>query len=197
MTGGQQIALCAVLILTLAIAGFVLRNAKPPVTVIPGEALPERLPSTPAPTAEASLFAVHIVGCVHHPGVIWLPAGSLVLDAVEAAGGFTQEADQEAINLAYALTGHVQLRVPSLQEEDKTWLRQTGSTAGGEAEQRLNINTAGASQLMTLPGIGAVLAANIVSYREENGRFSSIEELMNVPGIKQAKFDALKDSVTV
>jgi competence protein ComEA len=136
-----------------------------------------------------------------------LPPGSRIGDAIEAAGGWTSEANTAVVNLAQPLVDGMQIYVPSLAEvseaavpvvSDPAPLTRSGEvidmTAGGGL---VNINTAGLEELDSLPGIGPSTAQKILDYREEYGRFNTIEELMNVSGIGEAKFGSVKELITV
>ena len=125
------------------------------------------------------LVYIHVCGLVSTPGVYGLPAGSRVYEAIEAAGGFSEAAVPDYLNLAQVL-------------EDG----RTGSGEGG-SKARVNLNTASREELMTLRGIGASRADDIIHYRQEFGGFKSIEDIMNVSGIKDAAFEKIKDSITV
>lgn len=135
---------------------------------------------------------VHVCGAVVNPGVYELPTGSRVYEAVQAAGGFTEEADVNYVNQALALTDAVQLVIPTV-EEAEAWQTQDGQADDG----KININTASESQLCDIPGIGAVRAAAIAAYRQEHGAFETIEDIMKVSGIKQGTYDKIKDSIKV
>ena len=153
-----------------------------------GEAVRLIPPPTPAP------LRVHISGAVNHPGVYSLPQGSIVQQAIEAAGGSLAEADLERINLAESLEDGQQIHVPS-QTQAPTDPRTTSPsppTAG-----LVNINTATAPELELLPGIGPSLAQGIVAYREAHGLFREIEDLLDVPGIGPAKLEQIRGLVTV
>ena len=126
------------------------------------------------------------------PGVVRLPQKSRAFDAVEAAGGLLEEADSDSINLARILTDGEKLYIP-----DRT---QGGSMPEGtqeEADVLIDLNTAGVSRLCELPGIGKAKAEQIVAYREEYGAFQTIEDVMKVPGIKEAAFRKIKDRIVV
>lgn len=137
-------------------------------------------------------ICVHVCGAVVNPGVYELPTGSRVYEAVQAAGGFTEEADENYVNQALALTDAVQLVIPTV-EEAEAWQTQDGQADDG----KININTASESQLCDIPGIGAVRAAAIATYRQEHGAFETIEDIMKVSGIKQGTYDKIKDSIKV
>jgi len=123
-----------------------------------------------------------VIGEVESPGIYTIDGCSLsIRDAIDAVGGFADGADRDALNLGAPLSNGDIIRVPRL----------------GDLPQRVNINTADVWLLDALPGIGPALAENIIQYREANGPFDSIEELMRVPGIGQAKYDGLKDLITV
>ena len=156
---------------------------------------------------------IHVCGAVVNPGVYELPAESRVYEAVQAAGGFTEDADVDYVNQALALTDAVQLVIPTV-EEAEAWRTQDGhadmqaAIRGGAVEVtesqevsaddgKININTASESQLCDIPGIGAVRAAAIAAYRQEHGVFETIEDIMKVSGIKQGTYDKIKDSIKV
>ena len=145
---------------------------------------------------------VHICGCVKDAGLYTLPAGTRAGDAVEAAGGFTKKADKSAVNLASVLEDGMQLYIPSLDESADTEAQRAQSKTGSDGKKEVsaglvNINEATAQELTSLSGIGLARAENIVSYREENGPFSSIEDIKNVSGIGDGIFEKIKDSITV
>ena len=177
----------------------------------PGAGLAPTDPLTPGGGnggAGAGNVVVHVAGAVATPGVVTLPAGSRVADAVAAAGGDLAEADTGLINLARVLADGEQVRVPFQGEEvpaDQAVGTSSGSGAGsgtggaggGGAGGLVNVNTADASTLETLPGIGPALAQRIVEHREQNGPFASVEDLTDVPGIGPAKLEALREAATV
>ncbi|MBO5077241.1 MAG: helix-hairpin-helix domain-containing protein [Clostridia bacterium] len=148
-------------------------------------------------------LVIHITGAVRREGVYWLEQGFIVQDAVEAAGGLLSGADTKSINLAMRLNDGMHIHIPYEYDEDKNWLPDSGhalsadGSSGQNGETRVNINTATLSELMTLNGIGESTAAEIIAYREEHGRFEKIEDIMNVPGIKEAKFNRIKKNITV
>ena len=141
---------------------------------------------------------------VADPGVYKIAEGSRLIELIEAAGGFTDDAAQDYVNQAQIVTDGQRIYIPE-QEELKTMtadelIQGGGSTAAGqpEAESTLvNINTADEEELMSLPGIGKAKAAAILSYRKENGNFKSIEDLMKIPGIKEGLFHQISSGITV
>lgn len=158
---------------------------------------------------EPSCF-VHICGAVKIPGVYELPQGSRIYQAVEMAGGFLPEADQHFLNLARQVADGMKITVWTSQEAETAFENQgiefpgntagypeNGEAAGLEAKQKVNINTAGKEELMTLRGIGASRAEDIIAYREKHGSFEKIEDIMKVSGIKDAAFEKIKDDITV
>ncbi len=180
------------------------------LTGVDGNALSERgsADSTPPVGSAAVLptpvrLVIHITGAVRHEGVYWLEQGFIVQDAVEAAGGLLSGADTKSINLAMRLNDGMHIHVPYEYEEDKNWLPDSGhalgpdGSSGQSGETRVNINTAALAELTTLNGIGESTAAEIIAYREEHGRFEKIEDIMKVPGIKEAKFNRIKKYITV
>ena len=153
--------------------------------------------SVARPTAEASAgphsgnaIYVHILGAVAHPGLYELHDGARVVDAVAAAGGLTNGADQSQVNLARFLTDGEQISVPLVGQTP------AGATAG-VSNGKVNINTADATALETLPRVGPAMAARIIAWREANGLFTSVDDLRSVSGIGDRTFDALKDLITI
>ncbi len=157
-------------------------------------------------TEEVVEIAVHITGEVKKQGLIYLKEGSRVADAIEKAGGETENADLSQINLAYVLQDGQKIYVPNKNEKISQYI--TGNSGNNDTEEnntsnsskedsKVNINTANQSELDSLPGIGPSIAQKIIDYREENGNFKTIEELQNVKGIGDAKYEEIKDRVTV
>lgn len=153
-----------------------------------------------APTPEAEGVLVHVAGAVQHPGLYRLQPGSRVVDAIAAAGGFDAKANQAGVNLARELSDGEQLVVPKQGEPVAAAGGGAAEGAAGGAAGRgakVNVNTADATQLETLPRIGPALAQRIVAWRTSHGNFDRIEDLMSVSGIGQKTFDGFKDQITV
>ena len=168
------------------------------------------------PREDMPLVYIHVCGLVSTPGVYGLPAGSRVYEAIEAAGGFSEAAVPDYLNLAQVLEDGMKIQVPD-RDQAEEWkargltqsgISMGGGTAGvqtsgrtgsgeGGSKARVNLNTASREELMTLRGIGASRADDIIHYRQEFGGFKSIEDIMNVSGIKDAAFEKIKDSITV
>lgn len=184
-----------------------------------GEKLPENDPSSkatepadPPEDAEPEKIFVDVCGAVTSPGVFELPSGSRVFQAVEAAGGLLAEAAGEYVNLAGRLEDGQQIYIPARDEAEsmpslKSPLEKSisdgtpgnGNSCAAQAETagKINLNTADEAALTTLTGIGASKAQAILAYREEHGGFSVIEEILNVPGIKEGTFMKIKDNIAV
>lgn len=176
---------------------------------------------------ESTLF-IHICGAVENPGVYELPVGSRIYEAIEEAGGFTQEAADDYLNLAYRLEDSWKIEIPERKSYDAekgeaekdgeeaaykaavvsgiapdAGVRAgavTGTEAGTAGERDgglVDINTAAKEELLTLPGVGESRAQSIISYREKNGGFSRIEDIMRVEGIKEGMFAKMKDKICV
>jgi len=182
-------------IIALGLAGVVgygLVHRPPPLAfnVLPPQPTP--LP-TSAPTPGP--VRVHVTGAVKVPGVYTLPPGALVQDALEIAGGPTDDADPERVNLAAAVQDEQQIIIPRGQVDGSS---RSGS---GILESRSNglvdVNSADSETLQTLPGIGPTMAERIIAHREENGLFSSVEDLVNVKGIGEATLEKLRPLTTV
>lgn len=153
---------------------------------------------------EIPKIAIHIIGEVKNEGLIYLPEGSRVADAIQEAGGETKEADLSQVNLAYELQDGQKLYIPNKNEKIEVYIINENGNNGVESEEleeggkkKVNINTATQNELDELPGIGPAIAQRIIEYREENGNFQKIEDLQNVKGIGDAKYEEIKESVTV
>lgn len=137
---------------------------------------------------EEDTIFVYVCGAVKQEGVYELPAGSRVYEALELAGGFREDAATTEMNQAEVLTDAMKIYVPTVEEMQK---RQS------EGNGKININHASKEELMTLPGVGESKAESILRYREENGRFQNIEEIMEISGIKEGLFEQIKDLIQV
>lgn len=157
---------------------------------------------------EEEKIAVHITGEVKKEGIVYLKQGARIVDAIDAAGGETEEADLSQVNLAYELQDGQKVYIPNKKEKISQYITENSGNnvivegnnssvnqKGGN--EKVNINTATQDELDSLPGIGPSLAERIISYREENGNFKSTDELQNVKGIGDAKYADIKDKVTV
>lgn len=184
-----------------ALAGLLLFIIRAPA----GE--PIRL--QPAPTKEP--IAVHVIGAVPRPGLYEFAEGARVQDAIDAAGGLLSSANVDSINLAALLEDGQQLNIPYKAGQDPSGQSSSNGdealflpgateepedTGGGDSEL-ININTASLEELDSLPGIGPTIAQRIIDYRDENGPFSVIEDILNVSGIGPSTFDQIKDLITV
>lgn len=138
-------------------------------------------------TEEAEIY-VYVCGAVNEPGVVRLREGSRAADALEKAGGFREDAGTDSVNLAAKVSDGEKLYIPTADES---------VSPGQEADGLININTADADLLCTLPGIGASRAADILYYREVNGLFETCEDIMKVPGIKTSVYGKIRDRITV
>lgn len=145
-----------------------------------------------AAAAPQSTITVHVVGPVAAPGVVVLPAGSRVVDAITACGGIRGPAAIDGINLARVLADG---ELVDLAADPAVPAAAPDGPDGAEPEQRIDLNTATAEQLQELPGVGPVLAARIVDYRDEYGGFAGVEQLQEVPGIGPSRFGELRDLV--
>ena len=166
-------------------------------------------------------IVVHVSGAVNIEGIVELDSGSRIANAIEKAGGIKENADMTDINLAYPLEDGMKIYIPTKEEteanknnentSDESYV--TSSSGGVNSKEatnsipnssttdttskKVNINTATQEELDTLPGIGPSIAAKIIDYREQNGKFNSIEEIKEVSGIGEAKYEKIKDSITI
>jgi competence protein ComEA len=174
-------AVVVLLLVALGVAVLISALTAPTGGVHPASA-------SATPLARFGAIYVHILGEVTAPGLYELREGDRAVDAVAAAGGFTDDADEAQLNLARFLVDGEQIVVPAVGAAPAS-----GMTGSG----KVNLNTADSTQLETLPRIGPAMAQRIIDWRETNGRFSSVEDLLSVTGIGAKTFEGLKDLVTV
>ncbi|MBI1881426.1 MAG: helix-hairpin-helix domain-containing protein [Chloroflexi bacterium] len=205
-------------LLFIAVGGagvFYLRQpAQNPVEIRPVEAATATAVPTPVPSPTPAPVRVYVTGAVANSDVYFLPAGSIIKDAIAAAGGFTPDADPEHINQALELLDQQQIHVPRRGEENAPPPVQGGSSQGESSGQGgssrsapggaapasgglINLNTATLEQLDSLPGVGPAIAQRIIDYRESVGGFKTVEEITEVSGIGDATLAKIKDLITV
>lgn len=148
---------------------------------------------------EPHFMKVYVAGEVNSPGVIELEEGSRIEDAIKGAGGVKAEANLKNINLAYEVSDGEKIYIPNLSEESEEENTPESSTSNSStnAKGKVNINKATATELTSVPGIGASTAQKIITYREENGKFQTIEDVKKVSGIGESKFESMKDFIAV
>ena len=193
------------LILGLIAAGWLLLRARPVAVANPGEVVTISTPQQISPTASPSTserptrLVVHVLGEVRHPGLVRLPENSRVQDAIEAAGGLTGRADPAELNLAQPLADGQQLVIGTTSDPTGEVRDGQESSAGGgnSATATLDLNRANQAQLEELPGIGPVTAQAILTWRQQHGRFSRIEELQEVDGIGPKTYAQISPHVRV
>lgn len=155
---------------------------------------------------EEAIVIVHIAGAVKSPGIVKLKEGSRVEDAIKEAGGLLDDADISNINLAYIVEDGTKIKIPSSSEKDETneinsenYITDSiGNDIQNTGKRKvININTASQTDFETLEGIGSSLANKIIEYRNKNGKFKSIDDLKNISGIGESKFEKIKDYIKV
>ena len=147
---------------------------------------------------------VHITGAIEKEGVVEIEEGSRIADVIENAGGVSKEADLSKINLAYEVSDGQKIYVPSITDEETidTIQEDAGENIIEDSRintisEKVNINTANQTELETLNGIGPSTALKIINYRKQNGYFQNIEDIKNVPGIGEAKFESIKQDICI
>lgn len=222
----KYIAVAAACVL-IVIAGivYVCNRSTEPVddTIIYAEAAPEPENDTPSVTADVPAdnaegqgevsgnIYVHVCGAVKNPGIYELSDMSRIADAVDAAGGFTDKASENYLNLATIVSDGQKIVVPTKSEVKKEGMKDTGisddmnasvDNPAGKSDDSgnntlININTAGIEELTTIPGVGEAKAKSIIEYRQKNGNFSCKEDIMNITGIKEGVFSKISDYIVV
>lgn len=158
-------------------------------------ALVTRTPNlTPDPSATPGLIRVHVTGAINNPGVYTLQKEARLEDAIQAAGGLQETADPQSLNLAATLLDGQRLYIPSAQE---VTLAPDDKGLQVDAPSVVNINSASLAELDSLPGIGEVKAQAIITYRQQNGLFTALEDLLKVEGISQSLYEKLEGLITI
>ena len=150
-------------------------------------------------------ITIHIIGEVNNPGVYTLNENSRIKDAIDNAGGQTEDADLSKINLAYIIEDGMQIYVPSYEENKQDYITEEAGEGvivetlinDTHKNSKVNINLANKEKLLTLPGVGESTAQKIIDYRNKNGKFKQIEELKNISGIGDSKFNNLKERIII
>ncbi|HEY9060142.1 MAG TPA: helix-hairpin-helix domain-containing protein [Pseudobacteroides sp.] len=236
-----------ILLAVLGVIGYLVKVGNEPIIFLPKEGSAvsttneavrtpgeNKFPS-PTPAEIQEQIKVYITGCVKKPGIVTLTKGQMIFDAVNAAGGLTDEADKN-INMVYVLNDNVWIDIKSKKEAERAVevkssdngkssknssdignkseatvnnagqgikiVKDSGGLVSNEKNEaaggKININTATAEEMdAVLPGIGPAIAADIVEYRNKHGKFKSIEDLLNVPGIGESKLNRMKELITV
>jgi competence protein ComEA len=197
----EQVIVIGFLVLILAVSGIYmygrpglssevpLPKANQPESSNPGETAKQDVPAKPAGEVK-----VDVKGAVHSPGVYSLPAGARIGDAIQVAGGPTDEADLTSVNLAQKIADGAMVAVPTKNERSS----QAGSNKTTyTSEGKININTATVEQLDALDGIGSTRAKAIVQYRDQNGPFQSVDDLLKVKGFGPKLLETIKDRLVV
>lgn len=144
---------------------------------------------------------IHVAGEVNNPGIISLKQGSRIIDAIESAGGLTEDADISNVNLAYELEDAQKIYIPSIYDLEEIAVIQENSenilSSGVKNNSKVNINKANEGELQNLTGIGLSIAKRIVQYRNENGNFKNLEDIKNVSGIGDSKYENIKDEICI
>lgn len=194
--GGNRRLLAALLAGGLAAAAgaalwYGTRSGDPPPPPAPAS---PAVPVSAAPPAPPRMLTIHVSGAVAAPGLVAVAEGSRVAEAIRAAGGTRPGAGLGSINLAETVRDGMRLTVPWAGEEP---MGAGGAGAGVSGDGKVDINRADRSGMTRLPGVGEVIAGRIVSYREANGPFRTVEDLLDVPGIGEGKLAAIRDYAVV
>ncbi len=208
MTRTHKLMAVAAIMIVVMISGTVYICRYKATEIKLGEAVEVKAAAASEATVEETETApeeisVYICGSVRNPGVITLPEGSRLEEAMKMAGGAGEKADLTAVNLAYKLVDEDMIYIPEMGEKPLETAGAAAASAAGTVNKgaggsgKVNINTAGENELDTLDGIGPATARAIIAYRNQIGTFGSIEQIKEVKGIGDAKFSSIKDDITV
>lgn len=208
MTRTHKLMAVAAIMIVVMISGTVYICRDKATEIKLGEAVEVKAAAASEATVEETETApeeisVYICGSVRNPGVITLPEGSRLEEAMKMAGGAGEKADLTAVNLAYKLVDEDMIYIPEMGEKPLETAGAAAASAAGTVNKgaggsgKVNINTAGENELDTLDGIGPATARAIIAYRNQIGTFGSIEQIKEVKGIGDAKFSSIKDDITV
>ncbi len=168
--------------------------------ILTNAAIVENKKEEPNTKEEKNKIKVYVAGEVNIPGVLELEEGARIEDAIQGAGGVKVEADLKNINLAYEISDGEKIYIPNTAEaesEESGNYSDVSSGNNSNSNGKININKATATELTSVPGIGASTAQKIITYREENGKFQAIEDVKKVSGIGDSKFESMKEYISV
>jgi competence protein ComEA len=199
----QILIVCGlILIIIVGVGIYFFQNSEEDYSYL--EIANNNLENTNVEEEKVTEIVVHITGQVVNPGIVKVNEGSRIIDAIEAAGGATAEADFSKINLAYVIEDGIKIYVPSINDNEEEYITENSGdnvivNNSSKSSEKLivNINTASSDELQKLPGIGEAIATRIVNYRKENGKFGTIEDIKNVSGIGNSKFEKIKEYICV
>lgn len=190
----------AVIVAIFAVLYYFLNNQKSSSyeNILTSEVIINNV-SSEEKSEETGKIKVYVTGEVNSPGVIELEEGARIEDAIQKAGGIKPEANLKEINLASEIEDGEKIYVPNLVEqvEETTLSSESKANTSSKSEGKVNINKASVSELTSIPGVGASTAQKIITYREENGKFKTIEDIKNVSGIGDSKYNSMKDFISV
>lgn len=218
------IAILVIAIVIIVIAYYYINSTKEVYTGNYEGNIVEETEKEESTSEKKELIKIHVTGAVKSNGIVQIEKDSRINDAIEAAGGLTEDADLTNINLAYIIEDGQKIYIPSIDDKEEIQTStsvQDNQNAEGQARQKqeatfifsgpgygiteekeetgnkININKATLMELITLPGIGEATAVKIIEYRKTSGNFKTIEEIKNVPGIGDAKFNVIKEFISV
>lgn len=215
----KKIIICIIAIIIIGIFIYQIIPSKGEQTIesVSAKSLEQSQESTQQNEEETSQLPkteqvyIHIIGEVNNPGIVTVENGARIIDVIESAGGTTENADISQVNLAFAVSDGQKIKIPSfeetknvtvpciIEENNPNIVIEDGNSTNLKDKQieRVNINTANQTELETLPGVGPSLASKIITHRKENGKFKKIEEIQNVNGIGESKYNNIKNFIIV
>ncbi len=204
----KRIIIIVAIIIAVGIMYYIYNNASNKIEISNEEMLVQKNVVLEENKREKEEIVIHITGSVKVPGIVMLEEGARIKDAIEAAGGLTEDADISKLNLAYVLEDGTKVKIPSIKEDldgDEIISQESGENVIEEEENKtsskkkstININKATQEEFENLPGIGPSLAKKIIDYRKENGNFQNSEDIKSVNGIGESKYENIKSYIYV
>ena len=204
----KRIIIIVAIIISVGIMYYIYSNAGNKIEISNEEMLIQKNAVLSENKKEEEEIVIHITGSVKIPGIVKLEEGARIKDAIEAAGGLTEDADISKLNLAYVLEDGTKIKIPSVKEDlddDEILSQESGENVIEEEENKtsskkkstININKATQEEFENLPGIGPSLAKKIIDYRKENGNFQNSEDIKSVNGIGESKYENIKSYIYV
>ena len=210
------VIICIIIIIFLCVFFYTRSNLENEYTELDNYNMLQNETNIKQEQEDISKIFIHVTGAVNNEGVVEIKEGSRIADAVDAANGFTEDADISQINLAYQLEDGQKIYIPSINDEkingeekvlkkeyitdeagDDIIIEDETSNIKSKEDEKININTAEQSELEEIPGVGKATAQKIIEYRKTNGKFKSIDDIKNVSGIGDSKFENMKEKICV